>query len=667
MSNPLLQEMPEHGLPEFAAITPEHFREAIDQGFVEHEAEIAAIAGDSAEPDFANTVEALERSGALLHRVMSVFSNLVSSDTTEALQSLDLEVAPRAALHDSHIYTNAALFARLRTVREADIGLAEDQRQLLDNTYRHFLRAGAELNQQGRQRMEEINGDLARLTTQFSQNVLADSNAYQLLLDDSQLAGLPDFVREAALVEAKSRGKEGFLFTLSRSSITPFLQYSEHRDLREDIYRAYTSCGESKVDNPTIIRQIIALRAERAELLGYQSHADYMLEDRMAKTPERALELLEQVWAPCRNKVESEARDLQAMIDAEGGDFELAPWDWFYYTEKLRQQRYQLDDNEVMPYFPLEQVRDGAFEVARKLYGISFHPRDDVPRYHPDVEIFEVREADGSRIGLFLFDFYMRPSKRSGAWMSTFREQSDLDGHVEPVIVNNCNFPHSNPCLLGMDEVRTLFHEFGHGLHGLLSQVRYRSLSGTHVKQDFVELPSQIMEHWAIEPEVLRDYAKHVETGETIPDSLIERLRAAATFNSGFATTEYLAACFLDMAWHSAEGEKVEDVAAFEAQVADRIGNTTVVDPRYRSPYFQHIFSSDYYSAGYYVYIWAEVLDADGFEAFKENGLFDQATARAFRSNILQRGGSAEPMDLYRAFRGRDPEVEPLLRNRGLA
>ena len=667
MSNPLLQEIPEHGLPEFAAITPEHFREAIDQGFVEHEAEIAAIVGDSAGPDFVNTVEALERSGALLHRVMSVFSNLVSSDTTEALQSLDLEVAPRAALHDSHIYTNAALFARLRTVREAAVGLAEDQRQLLDNTYRHFLRAGAELNQQGRQRMEEINGDLARLTTQFSQNVLADSNAYQLLLDDSQLAGLPDFVREAASVEAKSRGKEGFLFTLSRSSITPFLQYSKHRDLREDIYRAYTSCGESKVDNPTIIRQIIALRAERAELLGYQSHADYMLEDRMAKTPERALELLEQVWAPCRNKVESEARDLQAMIDAEGGDFELAPWDWFYYTEKLRQQRYQLDDNEVMPYFPLEQVRDGAFEVARKLYGISFHPRDDVPRYHPDVEIFEAREADGSRIGLFLFDFYMRPSKRSGAWMSTFREQSDLDGHVEPVIINNCNFPHSNPCLLGMDEVRTLFHEFGHGLHGLLSQVRYRSLSGTHVKQDFVELPSQIMEHWAIEPEVLRDYAKHVETGETIPDSLIERLRAAATFNSGFATTEYLAACFLDMAWHSAEGEKVEDVAAFEAQVADRIGNTTVVDPRYRSPYFQHIFSSDYYSAGYYVYIWAEVLDADGFEAFKENGLFDQATARAFRSNILQRGGSAEPMDLYRAFRGRDPEVEPLLRNRGLA
>lgn len=667
MTNPLLQDMPEHGLPAFAAITPENFHEAIDKGFVEHAAEIAAIAGDSSEPDFTNTVEALERSGALLHRVMSVFSNLVSSDTNESLQALDLEVAPRAALHDSHIYTQARLFDRVRAVRKTATGLDPEQQQLLENTYRHFVRAGAQLDDSGRKRMEEINGQLAGLTTQFSQNVLADTNAYQLLLDDTQLAGLPDFVIEAAAAEAKSRDQRGFLFTLSRSSITPFLQYSEHRNLRENIYRAYTSCGTNEVDNPSIIRQIIALRAERAKLLGYASHAEFMLGDRMAKTPERALDLLEQVWAPCRDRVESEARDLQAIIDAEGGDFELASWDWFYYTEKLRQQRYQLDDNELMPYFPLDRVRDGAFEVARKLYGISFHPRDDVPLYHPDVQVFEAREADGSRIGLFMFDFYMRPSKRSGAWMSAFREQSDLDGHVEPVIINNCNFPHADPCLLGMDEVRTLFHEFGHGLHGLLSKVRYRSLGGTNVKQDFVELPSQIMEHWAIEPEVLRSYARHVETGEIIPDTLIERLRAAASFNTGFATTEYLAACFLDMAWHSVEGEKVEDVAAFEDAVAKRIGNNTVVDPRYRSSYFQHIFSDDYYSAGYYVYIWAEVLDADGFEAFKENGLFDPSTAQAFRRNILQRGGSADPMDLYRAFRGRDPEVGPLLKHRGLA
>ncbi|TDG11888.1 M3 family peptidase [Seongchinamella unica] len=667
MSNPLLQGMPEHGLPDFAAITPDDFRQAIDRGFAEHEAEIAAIAGDDSEPDFANTVEALERSGALLDRVMSVFSNLVSSDTNEELQALELEFSPRAALHESHIYTNTTLFERIRAVRGSAAELEEEQGQLLDNTYRHFVRAGAQLDPQGRQRMEEINGSLARLTTQFSQNVLADSNAYQLLLDESQLGGLPKFVREAAATEARSRGRDGFLFTLSRSSITPFLQYSDHRDLREDIYRAYTRCGENRVDNHTVIRQIIALRAERARLLGYETHADYMLEQRMAKTPDRVIELLEQVWAPCRDKVASEARDLQALIDAEGGDFDLAPWDWFYYTEKLRQQRYQLDESEVMPYFSLAQVRDGAFEVARKLYGISFHPRRDVPLYHPDVQAFEVREADGSRIGLFLFDFYMRPSKRSGAWMSTFRDQSALDGHVEPVIVNCCNFPHGDPCLLGMDEVRTLFHEFGHGLHGLLSKVRYRSLSGTHVKQDFVELPSQIMEHWAMEPEVLKDYARHVDTGEPIPDALIDRLRAAAKFNTGFAATEYLAACFLDMAWHGKEGEQAEDVAAFELKVAEKTGNRTVVDPRYRSSYFQHIFSDDYYSAGYYVYIWAEVLDADGFEAFKENGLFDQETARAFRSNILERGGSEDPMTLYRRFRGRDPEVKALLKNRGLA
>lgn len=667
MTNPLLHDMPAHGLPDFAAITPNHFREAIDLGFAEHEAEIATIAADDSTPDFANTIEALERSGALLHRVMSVFSNLESSNTTAELQALDLDISPRAALHDSHIYTNTSLFERVRAVCDNAAALDEEQRQLLENTYRHFLRAGAELDEQGRQRIEEINGTLARLTTQFSQNVLADSNAYQLLLDENQLGGLPAFVREAAATEAKSRGKNGYLFTLSRSSITPFLQYSNHRDLREDIYRAYTSCGQNSVDNHTVIRQIIALRAERARLLGYDSHADYMLAERMAKTPEQATSLLEQVWAPCREKVESEAHDLQALIDAEDGGFELAPWDWFYYTEKLRQQRYQLDDDEVMPYFPLEQVRDGAFEVARKLYGISFHRRDDIPLYHNDVQAFEAREADGSSIGLFLFDFYMRPAKRSGAWMSTFREQSDLDGHVEPVIVNCCNFPHADPCLLGMDEVRTLFHEFGHGLHGLLSKVHYRSLSGTNVKQDFVELPSQIMEHWAIEPEVLKNYARHVDTGEPIPDELIERLRAAAKFNSGFATTEYLAACFLDMAWHGSEGEKAEDVAAFELSVARNIGNRTVVDPRYRSSYFQHIFSDDYYSAGYYVYIWAEVLDADGFGAFEENGLFDQATAQAFRNNILQRGGSEDPMTLYRRFRGRDPDVTALLEKRGLA
>lgn len=665
MTNPLLQPIPAHGVIDFSQLDTAHFAEAFDAAFARHEEEIADIVGEPATPDFCNTIEALERAGALLRHVQSVFSNLTAADTNEALQALDLEMAPRMARHESHIYAEPALFQRVKAVRDSGTPDDAEQAQLLQRTWRNFVRAGAALELAKRERMESINSELALLCTQFGQNVLADSNAYELLLEEHQLDGLPDFVRSTANAEAESRGHSGkYLFTLSRSSITPFLQYADRRELRENIYRAYTRCG---ANNHDVIRNIVALRHERATLLGYASHADYMLEDRMAAKPENVTGLLEQVWEPCKRKVEEEASDLQSLIDAGNGCFELAPWDWFYYTEKLRQQRYNLDDKELMPYFELDRVRDGAFEVARKLYGITFQRRDDIPLYHPDVQAFEAREADGSRIGIFLFDFHMRPSKRSGAWMSTFRDQSALDGHVEPVIVNCCNFPHASPCLLGMDEVRTLFHEFGHGLHGLLSQVRYESLSGPSVKQDFVELPSQIMEHWAIEPEVLREYARHIDTGEVIPDNLVQRLRAAAKFNSGFATTEYLAACFLDMAWHGTDGQGVENVEAFEQKVANDIGNLTVVDPRYKSSYFQHIFSDDYYSAGYYVYIWAEVLDADGFEAFKENGLFDAATARAFREQILERGGSAEPMGLYRAFRGRDPQVQPLLRNRGLA
>ena len=667
MSNPLLLPPASHGVPNFGAIRPEHFPTAFNTAFSAHEDEISAITTCPQPADFGNTIEALERAGALLASVSSVFFNLISAHTNDELQAQDLEIAPRNALHESRIYANPALFARVQLVKNSSARLNEEQTQLLEQTYRHFIRAGAALDGDGRQRMEHISEQLALLTTQFSQNVLADTNAYELLLAEDQLQGLPEFVRCAARKEAESRGyTEQYLFTLSRSSITPFLQYSGHRELRENIYRAYTRCGQSNVDNHAIIHQIVALRSERAKLLGYATHADFMLEDRMAKTPANVHRLLEQVWHPCKQKVQEESQDLQALIDAGEAPFTLAAWDWFYYTEKLRQQRYNLDDKELMPYFGLEQVRDGAFDVAQRLYGISFHPRSDIPLYHPDMQAFEAREADGSTIGIFLFDFYMRPSKRSGAWMSTYRNQSDLDGHVTPVIVNCCNFPHADPCLLSLDEVRTLFHEFGHGLHGLLSKVRYESLSGTSVKQDFVELPSQIMEHWAIEPEVLRSYARHVETGEVISDELIERLRAAAKFNTGFATTEYLAACFLDMAWHGEQGAGTGNVPTLERSVAESIGNETVVDPRYKSSYFQHIFSDDYYSAGYYVYIWAEVLDADGFEAFKENGLFDPATALSFRQNILEKGGSAEPMSLYRAFRGRDPDVQALLRNRGL-
>ncbi len=658
------------GIPPFACIEIEHMAEAFARGFSEHDAEIAGICSQDEAPTFANTLEAMERAGALLRRVGAVFFNLASSDTSEAMQALERAIVPRYAEHDSAIYTNQALFERVEAVHAGAEELDPDQRRLVDEVHNRFIRHGAHLEQETRARVSAIDERLASLKTLFGQNVLNDGNGYELVLaTDDELAGLPGFVREAALGEGEQLGRPGkYVFTISRSSITPFLQFSTRRDLREAIYRAYTRCGGNgnAYDNRQVVREIVSLRAERARLLGFPNHAAYMLDDRMAATPGSVRELLDRVWKPAHARVREEARDLQAMIDAEGGDFELAPWDWSFYAEKVREARFHLDEEEVMPYFSLENVRDGAFAVAQKLYGLSFHEIAHAPHYHPDATSYEVRNADGSLVGVFITDFYMRPSKRSGAWMSVFRSQSSLDGEVRPVVVNCCNFPKAEHCLLGMDEVLTLFHEFGHGLHGLLSRVRYESQSGTNVKQDFVELPSQIMEHWALQPEVMKSYARHVQTGETIPDELIDKIRAAETFNQGFATTEYLAACYLDLAWHTLDSEAPEDIYAFEQQVMRDIDLVAVVDPRYRSPYFQHIFTGDHYSAGYYSYIWAEVLDADGFEAFRENGLFDAATARSFRENVLERGGSADPMELYRRFRGRDPEVAPLLRNRGL-
>lgn len=673
MSNPFLEALPENGLPAFSRIQPEHYKEAFDAGFEAHLKEIDTIVSNSALPDFENTIEALERSGGQLKQVSSVFFNLTSSDTSEPLQELELEVMPRYAGHFSKIYADAALYKRVRMVVKGEETLTAEQLQLLNETAKAFERSGAALSQPERVRVAEINERLATLSTSFGQNVLKDTNEFELVLeDDADLAGLPEFVKSAASSEADTRGKPGkYVFTTSRSSITPFLQYAERRDLRETMYRAYAAVGNSQTDNRPVIAEMIRLRAERASLLGFETHADFMMDDRMAKTPGNVRQLLDQVWDPCKKRVAEEAADLQAKIQEEGGNFELAPWDWWFYTEKVRQSRFDLDEEAVKPYFKLENVRDGAFEVARQLYGITFHQRDDLEAYHPDVQTFEVRESDGTYIGLFLFDFFMRASKRGGAWMSAFREQSNLDEYRHPVIVNCCNFPKSDPCLLGMDEVRTLFHEFGHGLHGLLSKVRYESLGGTNVKQDFVELPSQIMEHWAIEPEVLRSYATHIETGEPIPDDLIAKLRESATFNQGFATTEYLAACYLDLAWHDgsqAGATSTElDVESFESAAMQNIDLVPMIDPRYKSTYFQHIFTGEHYSAGYYVYMWAEVLDADGFEAFKENGLFDPDTAQSFRKNILERGGTAEPMSLYKAFRGREPDVGPLLVNRGLA
>ena len=673
MSNPFFEDWnTPFGIPPFDRIHNEHYLEAFERGFVEQNLEIDRITQNQAPANFTNTIEALERSGALLAKTGMVFSNLSSSDTNDSLQAIELALSPKYAAHEGRLLNNQALFERVKQVfsglPEAD--LDADQVKLCEDAHTRFVRAGAALEEQARNQVMALDETLAELQTQFSQNVLKDTNEFELVIDATEdIAGLSQTTLQAAKAEAQQRGKtNSYVFTVSRSSITPLLQFADSRELREKMYRAYIRNGanDNANNNQVIVSQIATLRLQRAQLLGYSSHAHYMLDDRMAKSPANVSELLGQIWQPTQEKVAQEAADLQTMIQQRGENFELAPWDWWYYTEKLRSERYALDEDQVKPYFKLENVRDGAFDVAHRLFGLTFELVGDVPVYHPDVLSYQVRDADGSQIGLFLVDYFMRPTKQGGAWMSEFRAQSNLDASVRPIVVNCCNFPKSTPCLLTMDEVRTLFHEFGHGLHGLLSQVRYESQSGTNVKQDFVELPSQIMEHWATEPSVLRNYARHVDTGEPIPDVLIDKLLAADTFNQGFATTEYLAASYLDMAWSGIEAPTALGVDEFESQAMAAINLIDVVGPRYNSGYFQHIFAGDDYSAGYYAYIWAEVLDADGFEAFKENGIFDPATALSFRQNVLERGGTAEAMSLYQAFRGRAPAVEPLLKKRGL-
>ncbi len=674
--NPFFQDWnTPFGIPPFDQIKTEHYLPAFERGMQEHLTQVNAIATSANPPSFQNTIEELELAGAALSRVANVFFNLTSSNTSTEIQELEIEISPRFTAHQSSIFTNSQLFSRVMAVYNARQSLTLDAEQLmlLEETHRRFIRAGAALEPDVRTKVNALDEELARLTTNFGQNVLKETNDFELVLEKPEdLAGLPDTVLAAASREARDRGHDGkYIFTISRSSITPFLQFSERRDLREKIYTAYVRCADNgnEYDNNDNIRKITTLRAKRARLLGFDSHAHFMLDDRMAKTPDSVRELLNKLWKPASKKVRSEAEDLQSRIQEAGENAKLAPWDWWYYTEKIRAERYDLDDEKVKPYFALDNVRDGAFQVANRLYGLTFTPCDNLPGYHEDVQAYEVTDADGSLIGLFLADYFMRSSKRGGAWMSHFREQSKIRGEVRPIVVNVCNFPKGSkntPSLLGFDEVRTLFHEFGHALHGLLSQVTYESLSGTNVKQDFVELPSQIMEHWAMETEVMKMYARHHETGKPIPEALINKIHSAAQFNQGFATTEYLAASFLDMDWHSLEFGTEDEVASFEDRALQKIDLIQEVAPRYRSSYFQHIFAGDSYSAGYYSYIWAEVLDADGYEAFREKGIFDAETARSFRKNILENGGTIDPMELYKRFRGREPEVEPLLSERGL-
>lgn len=671
MDNPLLAPWhTPHQLPPFEEIKAEHYLPAFEASFAEQALAIESIVNNPAAPTFANTIEAIETSGELLNRVSPVFFAILSSNSDDQLRAIQSEIVPLNSAHLSRIFSRRDLFGRVQKVMAGELDeLNGEQRQLLKDTHNRMVRMGANLDAIHATRIQAIDTELAGLQTSFGQNVLLDGNEFELVLADSDLDGLPQSICKAAAAEATGRGKDGqYVFTISRSSFTPFMTYSERRDLRERMWLAYTHCSNqnNQHDNKQIAETIAALRAERAALMGYQTHADFVLDDRMAKTPAQVNQLLDSIWAPAKIRVREEADTLQANIQSAGGNFQLASWDWWHYSEKERRARFDLDAESLKPYFELERVRDGAFQVATNLYGITFHEVTGLPLYHPSVKAFEVKEANGDIVGLFITDYFLRPSKKAGAWMNAFRSQKRHGGSTYPIILNTCNFPPGSPCLLTLEEVRTLFHEFGHGLHGLLSNVTYRSLSGTSVKRDFVELPSQIMEHWAIEPDVLKNYAHHFETGEVIPDELIQKILASQTFNQGFATTEYLAASYLDLHWHDLKAGEKTTAKTVEAEAMTQIGLIDEIAPRYRSSYFQHIFSGGY-SAGYYAYIWAEVLDADAFEEFKKKGLFDPATAQSFRENILEKGGTEDPMDLYRRFKGREPNVAPLMRNRGLA
>lgn len=671
--NPFLTEFETpYGTPDFNRIKVEHYEPAFLKGIEQQNQEIKAIVENPEEPTFENTIVALDNSGEILARVTGVFFALTEADTNDELMALEGKIAPMLSEHSDNIFLNQDLYKRVAAVHAQEeagkITLTTEQHYLLDKYYKEFVRSGAGLDAQKQERLREINKQLSTLTIEFGNHVLADNNDYLLVVDKKEdLAGLPEAVIEGAAHEAKAHGKDGkWVFTLQESSRTPLLQYAQNRELRKNIYQAYTSLGNrgNANDNKDVLKQVLALRLEKAQLMGFSNYAEYQLSDNMAKTPQNALDLLYGLWKYSIKNAEAEAAELQKIMDREGKGEKLEAWDWWYYAEKLRQEKYSLNEDEIKPYFSQEDVFNGLCMVVNKLYGITLTPCDSISVYNKDVKTYIVKDADGSLLGVFYSDYMPRASKRSGAWMSNFREEQE---GVRPLIYNVASFtkPAGDiPSLLTIDEARTMFHEFGHALHGLLTQCKYKGVSGTSVARDFVELPSQIMEHWAVAPEVLKMYAKHYKTREAIPDSLIAKIENQALFNQGFMTTELLAAAILDMEMHCLTTMEGFDVLQFEKQLMDKIGLIPQIAPRYRSTYFNHIMGG--YAAGYYCYLWAERLDTDAFEAFKEHGLFDQATATSFRKNILEKGGSDDPMKLYVTFRGAEPSIEPLLEARGL-
>ena len=676
VQNPLLAPWtgPYGGVPPFDKVKVEHFQPALEAAMAEQLAEVDKIAGDPAPPTFANTLAALERSGRTLERVATVFGVYSSTMSTPDFQKVEEDMAPRLAAFSDRIIQNEKLFKRIADVYESReaAGLSPEQKRLAWLDYTNFVRAGAKLDPVAKKRMSEINQRLATLYTKFSQNLLADETDYVLFLDqESDLAGLPDSLRAAAAAAAEQRGQKGKWAVLNtRSSMEPFLTYSDRRDLREKVWRTYYSRGDhgDAKDNNALISEILKLRAERAKLLGYQTHAHWRLENSMARTPERAMELMEAVWKPAVARVREEVADMQAVADKEGAGIKIEPWDYRYYAEKVRKAKYDLDQNAVKPYLQLEKLREGMFWVAGQLFGFSFTPIEGVPVYHPDMRAYKVGDPSGKLVGLWYFDPYARPGKQSGAWMNAYRNQERFDRDITTIVSNNTNFVKGKPgepILISWDDATALFHEFGHALHGLSSNVSYPSLSGTAVARDYVEFPSQILERWLSTPQVLKRFALHYQTGKPIPPELVQRIERAATFNQGFTTVEYLASALVDMKLHLA-GDRTIDPDAFERDTLTALGMPSEIVMRHRTPQFSHAFSGDGYSAGYYSYLWSDTLSADAWEAFTEaDGPYDIAVAKRLRDAVFSAGNTVDPADAYRAFRGRDPGIAALMRRRG--
>ena len=661
-------------IPPFDEVKEDHYMPAFEKGMKEQLKEIDQIANNPEQPTFENTLVELERTGKTLSKVADVFFNLLSSNTNELMDKIAAEVSPKLSAHSDAISLNKKLFDRVHAVYEQrnELGLSTEQMRLVEETHKGFIRSGVQLDTPSMEKLTQINQELSSLSVQFDQNLLKETNeGYSLLIDDeNQLDGLPEDFRDQAAKLAEENGQDGkWMFKPTRVSMYPFLTYSTQRDLREKLYTSYIKRGDNDNDrdNKNLAIEMADLRLERANLLGYKTHADFVLENTMAKNTGRVKNLLDQVWEPGLSRAKKEVEEMQDLIQEEGGNFELAAWDWWHYAEKIRQLKYDFSEEEIKPYFSETKVLEGAFDVATKLFDITFHERFDLPKYHDVVRTFEVKNLDGDVIGIFYTDYTIRSNKGGGAWMNTFGTQSKFDGVKIPLVMNTCNFPPPNDegvSLLSFEQVTTLFHEFGHALHGLLSDATYPSLSGTNVTRDYVEFPSQMMENWAREPEVIAEYAKHYKTNEPIPTELLDKISKASKFNQGFATTEYVAASYLDMAWHTQE-EQIVDANAFEKQTLDGIGLIPEITSRYRSTYFAHIFAGGY-SMGYYSYLWTEVLEADAFEPFKEKGIFDKETADKLKKYVYSAGNTDDLMTQYVRYRGSEPKIESLLEKRGL-